>query len=255
MTGKYARHIIFENIPNFRDIGGYRTRDGRTMAWRRVFRSGDPREMTTNDAKRIKEKLGISAVLDLRNHTEFEQTWEVELLQEIGVRYYNVPYRPGDASYYQKEMEMYTTCSNMGEVYLYWTRDKAFGKRVVESLEIIATANNHPLVFHCGVGKDRTGILAAMVLAVVGVSNKDIISDYTLTNPYMEEIRNRVSNDPGAPAEIKNLPDFVWRAVPESMMLLLDVLHRENGTIEKYLTTNGARPSLFHRIRKALLIH
>jgi protein-tyrosine phosphatase len=250
----YLRHIIFENIPNFRDIGGYRTRDGRTVAWRRIFRSGDPRMMTTNDVKKIREELGIAAVLDLRNHTEFEQTWEVDLLQDIGARYYNVPYRPGDASYSQKEMEMYTTCSNMGEVYLYWTRDKAFGKRVVESLEIITAADNHPLVFHCGVGKDRTGILAAMVLAGVGVPDKDIISDYALTNPYMEEIRNRVSNDPEAPAEIKNLPDFAWRAAPESMALFLAALKREYGSAQDYLQAQGAEPSLFGRLRTALLI-
>jgi protein-tyrosine phosphatase len=251
---EYSRDIIFENILNFRDIGGYRTRDGRTVAWRRNFRSGDPRHMTVNDAKKISEELGIKTILDLRTPSDFEKSWEIGLLEKIGAKYYNIPYRPGDASYYQKEMEMYTTCSNMGQVYLHRMRDKAFGKRVVESLEIIAVSDNHPLVFHCGAGKDRTGILAAMVLAVLGVRERDIINDYTLTNPYMEETRNRINNDPGAPEEIKNLPDITWQAVPESMALFLATLKREYGSVKDYLEAQGATSLLFAKLRKALLI-
>jgi protein-tyrosine phosphatase len=254
MPEKYSRHIKFENILNFRDIGGYRTRDGRAVAWRRIFRSGDPRRMTVNDVKKIKEKLGIAAVLDLRSPTEFEQRWEVDLLQEIGARYYNIPYRPGDASYYQKEMEMYTTCSNMGEVYLSRTRNKAFGKRVVESLEIIAVEDNHPLVFHCGAGKDRAGILAAFLLSALGVAENDIIKDYALTAPSMKEIRKRVNNDPSAPEDIKKLPDFAWEAAPESMALFLSTLKSECGSARGYLEANGAVPSLFGQLKRALLI-
>ena len=53
----------------------------------------------------------------------------------------------------------------MGELYLYRIRQPEFGKKLVDSLELIADRNNHPLVFHCSVGKDRTGVLAAMLLA------------------------------------------------------------------------------------------
>jgi protein-tyrosine phosphatase len=54
-------------------------------------------------------------------------------------------------------------------------RQPEFGKRLVDSLELIADRNNHPLVFHCSVGKDRTGVLAAMLLAAAGVIDEDII--------------------------------------------------------------------------------
>ena len=70
----------------------------------------------------------------------------------------------------------------------------------MDSLELIADRNNHPLVFHCSVGKDRTGVLAAMLLAAAGVMDEDIIHDYTLSAPFMPEIRDRSDERPRHPA-------------------------------------------------------
>jgi protein-tyrosine phosphatase len=254
MAEQYSRHIRFENVTNFRDLGGYLARDGYMIAWRRIFRSGDPRKMTATDAKRIKEELGIATVIDLRTPTEFEQRWEIDLLKDIGVRYYNIPFLPDNTLFFKEEQELYSRVSNMGEVYLHRLWHKSYGKRVVESLEIIAKSDNHPLVFHCGVGKDRTGILAAILLAAIGVADEDIIEDYTLTAPFIIDIRNRVMNDPKTPEDIKNLPDFAWEAAPESMASLLATLRQEYGSITGYLQTMGADASLVPRLEGALLV-
>ena len=175
----YSRHIIFESVPNFRDLGGYQTRGGHEVAWRRLFRSGELHRMTTRDLTRLREEIRLTSVLDLRNVTELERRG-VGPLSEIGVRYYNVPLLTGSKDYNKEHF------SNMGEVYLFCIRDKQYGKRVVEALEIIAEPSNHPLVFHCAGGKDRTGILAAVVLSVLGVADEDIIKDYTLSGPIHE---------------------------------------------------------------------
>lgn len=254
MAAEYSRHINFEAVLNFRDLGGYRTHDGRQVAWRRIFRSGDPQKMTVTDVKRIKEKLGIATVINLRTLTEFEQRWEIDILKEIGVRYYNIPFLPDNALFFKEEQELYSRASNMGEVYLHRLWHKSYGKRVVESLEIIAESDNHPLMFHCGVGKDRTGILAAILLAAIGVADEDIIEDYTLTAQFMIDIRNRVMNDPKTPEDIKNLPDFAWEAAPESMVVFLAGIRQEYGSVLEYVEKQGVDSSLCSHLENALLV-
>lgn len=254
MAEKCIRNVKFENILNFRDLGGYRTADGKTVAWRRVFRSGDPRKMTPGDVKKMRDELGILAVLDLRSPSEFEQTWEASLIKEIGASYYNVPYRAEGTSWIEEEKELLSKSTNMSDIYLFQIRDNSFGKRVVESLEIIAGSGNCPLVFHCGAGKDRTGILSAFLLSALGVGEEDIVIDYTLTGPFMKETRALVHKNPAAPEEIKKLPEFAWKAAPESMTLFLTALKKEYGSPEDYLEAHGATTSLFERLRMALLI-
>jgi hypothetical protein len=91
---------------------------------------------------------------------------------------------------------------------------------------------NHPLIFHCSVGKDRTGVLAAMLLAAAGVIDEDIVHDYTLSAPFIPEIRERFGNDPAAAAEVKALP----------------------GSASGYLEAQGADRSLPRRLQEALLV-
>src|SRR5262249_6756485 len=157
-----TRHIPFESVPNFRDLGGYRTHDGRTVAWRRLFRSAALHRMNDREMARLKQEISPRAVIDLRSPRDPEKNVEPLLLSEIGVRYYPIPFRPDSSSYLKDEARAHPNATNMGENYLRRIREKPFGKRLVDALDIIAESDNHPLVFHCSPGKDRTGVLAAM---------------------------------------------------------------------------------------------
>jgi protein-tyrosine phosphatase len=254
MTVEYSRYIYFESVLNFRDLGGYRTHDGCQVAWRRIFRSGGLLEMTGRDIVRLKEEIKLAAAIDLRNPRKQEQQQEISLLDKAGARYYNIPFREGGDLSLKKEMESYRDFSNMGEVYLYRIRQKEFGQRVIEALEIIAEPDNQPLIFHCSIGKDRSGVLAAFVLGVIGVPDEDIIDDYTLTSPYMKEIFDRLHSDPDVPEFVKNLPGYTWEASAESMVLFLTELKREYGSIREYVEAQGADRTLFHRLEKTLLV-
>jgi protein-tyrosine phosphatase len=254
MNQSYPRHINFESVPNFRDLGGYRTRDGRAVAWRRLFRSAALHSMSRPDIARLNEDIRPRAVLDLRTPREPNKQRGISLLGEMGARYYNVPFRPESPDYVKQETELFRDATDMGELYLYRIRQPEFGKKLVDSLELIADRNNHPLVFHCSVGKDRTGVLAAMLLAAAGVIDEDIIHDYTLSAPFMPEIRDRTRNDPAAPPEAKELPDFQWEASAESMARFLALLRREYGSAAGYLKAQGADNSLPQRLEEALLV-
>src|SRR4029434_6408498 len=190
--------------------------------------------MSRPDIARFKD-IRPRAVIDLRTPRELTKQREINLLGEVGARYHNVPFSPASTDYVKQETELFRDATDLGELYLYRIRRPEFGKRLVDSLELIADRNNHPLVFHCSVGKDRTGVLAAMLLAAAGVLDEDMIHDYTLSAPFMPELRDRWRNDPTAPPEVKEVPDSHWEPLAESIVRFLALLRREYGSAAGYL--------------------
>jgi len=249
-----SRHIHLESVPNFRDLGGYRTQDGRTIAWRRLFRSAALHKMTERDMAGLKRDIGPRAVIDLRRPRDPEKNPEPLLLEEIGARYYPIPFRPDGPSYLKDEAKAHPNATDMGAIYLYRISEKPFGRRLVDALELIAEPDNHPLVFHCTAGKDRTGVLAAIVLAAMSIVDEDVVYDYTLSAAFMSDIRDRMNGDPETAQGVKDQPEFQWKASAESMATFLALLRREYGSADGYLKVNGARSSLVDRLKAALLV-
>ncbi len=250
MKEKYPRHLRFKSVINFRDLGGYRTRSGRTVAWRRIFRSGEFSRITREDYQRLKEEIKLATVIDLRSAPEVEHQG-MGLVSEAGVRYHSIPFLSGTSR--SEDERFFQQCTDMGDFYLYITKHESFGSQIVRALEVIAEAENHPLVFNCAVGKDRTGILAAMLLSLVGVPDEDIIEDYSLSGPYMEELLEQIKNDPRTAENVPQVPDYFWKARPESMELFLTTLRKKHGSITEYLESMGSKDSLTERLEKALL--
>lgn len=250
MAEQYSRHIEFENVINFRDIGGYPARDGYTVAWRRVFRSGEFNNITRDGLARLTKEIGITSIIDLRSIMEVERMG-IGLFAGSGIWYYNVSFIVGGNR--KEDERLFKMLSNMGEFYVHLVRHDKFGGRIVRALEIIADLANHPLVFNCAVGKDRTGILAAVLLSVLGVEDEVIIKDYSLSEPYMEQLLARIKNNPEMAKNVEPLPDYFWKASPESMSLFLTTLRNEYGSIADYLKAQGADSSLVARLEKVLL--
>ena len=242
----YPRDIRFEAVFNFRDLGGYWTRGGQTVAWRRLFRSSELHHMTSYDMIQLKGEIRLRSVIDLRNS---RQLVPFSPLNEVGAEYYNIPLIDG----VNDKENIYQDFLNMGEIYSYYVSHEKFGRRVVEALEIIAEPDNLPLVFHCSAGKDRTGILTAIVLGILGVTEEDIIEDYALTAPYMKELINRWNSDPKAPEDLRSVPEYLLEASPESMTFFLSTLKREYGSVRGYVEAHGGEVSLIHRLEMALL--
>ena len=247
----YRRHIPFEEISNFRDLGGYRTQGGHTIAWRNLFRSGSFQHMTRDDLTRLREEIGVTSVIDLRSTGEVEKQG-IGLLMEAGIEYYSLPFITSSGE--RRLKDPFSRFSNIGEFYLYLVSQVDIGRRVVDALEVIAEPKNYPLVFYCAMGKDRTGILAAILLSLLGVSNEDIIEDYVLSGPHVEKPDSRMDNDPRMSEFVRNLPGYFFEAVPESMALFLSTLQQEHGSIKGYVTAQGASASLYDRLHRALLI-
>ena len=97
-------------------------------------------------------------------------------------------------------------------------------------------------------------MLAAVLLSLLGVAENDIIEDYALSEPYMDELQARLKNNPpksGGPP--MDMPEFFWKAPPESMKLFLSTICKEYGSVNGYLESMGSEPLLIERLERALL--
>lgn len=245
------REITFESILNFRDLGGYKAKDGKRVAWRRLFRSGNLAEMTEKDFSKFHEELGVGVVIDLRSDFEIKRQG-LGKISSPRIIHRNVCFITDGG---KKEMNdrQFQGVTHLGETYLNMVKTPGFGGKVVEALEVIADNNSTPLVFHCFAGKDRTGILASMILSSLKVSDADIAADYALSAPYMKALQEKVNTDKSDPNANK-LPDFFWETGPELMVFFLNGIRKEYGSMRGYLTTHGGNDRLFGKLEGQLLV-
>ncbi|MFC2034785.1 tyrosine-protein phosphatase [Chloroflexota bacterium] len=246
----YSQQISFESIHNFRDLGGYHTNQGDTVAWRKLFRSANLSDMTINDFIILRDELKLTSVMDLRNDYEIQYRG-TGLVSNSDLKYYNVPLI-SDGGDREVNIQRYRDATNMGEFYLQLSRQKEFSQRIIEALEIIADPANHPLVFHCSAGKDRTGILSAIILGTLEVTEENIVKDYCLSSPYTKALYIQVKNE--SPMSINGLPDYFWTVSPELMVFFLTNLREEYGSVRQYVKEKGADLSSIRLLESTLLI-
>jgi len=252
MAEQYSRKIDIGSVINFRDLGGYRNRDGATVAWRRIFRSGDFRKITPVDIDLVKKDIKLATIIDLRTleETEGQGKWACG---EHGIQYHHIPF-PGGGGNKKEDQRQLKESVNLGEFYLNIINAKNFKKQITAALEIIARPKSHPLAFHCAIGKDRTGILSAILLSILGVDDATIIEDYTLSGPPVKKMREEMKIVPPEQEFILHLPDCFWEAAPESMEIFLSTLKKKHGSIVSYLISLGVDTYLMEGIQKTLLV-
>ncbi|HEX6870059.1 MAG TPA: tyrosine-protein phosphatase [Micromonosporaceae bacterium] len=240
-----ARNIKFHNVFNFRDLGGYPTADGAALRWRRLFRADDLSRLTEPDHPGFLA-LGIRTVIDLRRPEEVEQWGRVPPLH--GVRYQHVhlvhPRWP--------VMEFADTGARADFVRDRYLEMSEFGSAAIsEALRLIAEERCTPLVFHCYSGKDRTGVIAALVLALLGVADEVIAADYELSEAAEDQRWHwRTRADP-------DLAGRRWTHVTvspgEGMLAFLHELRRRHGSIEGYVAQLGVTSEHLAAMRTHLL--
>jgi protein-tyrosine phosphatase len=208
---------------NFRDLGGYPTADGRTTRWGRLFRSDTLHELTPADLEVLRD-LGLAGVIDLRTAGEVAHTGR-GLLGEEPIRYLHasVLQEEGGESVAAPE----PAGEDQGERYL-WYLD-AGRQALIDALNMVADGSSYPLVFHCAAGKDRTGVLAALVLDIVGVRHEVVVEDYVLTGTRMDLIRARLRRDPLYRDRIDEIPKSRMGVEATTMERFLAGLYERHG--------------------------
>ncbi|MGW0082560.1 GNAT family N-acetyltransferase [Streptomyces sp. NPDC003393] len=224
------RHIPFDALRNLRDLGGYGTEDGRHVRPRRLFRAdglGKLRRGTADWDRFL--ALGIGTVIDLRHDWEVERQGRVPEHPSFTYHNLSIEHRPYDQPSLGPEVE---PGPYLAERYMEVAQDGT--KEIRRVLELIADAavSDTPLVFHCASGKDRTGEMAALVLALLGVPEPTIIEDFSLTELATPALLAdwRARNGGRSPA----WPGY-GRAPESVMRLFLSALKQKYGSVESYV--------------------
>ena len=160
----FDRWVHLAGAINFRDIGGYDTGANAAVAIGRVYRSAALTNVTAGDAAIIRSR-GIGRVIELRTSTDIARNGADSALLK-SLTYYYVP-----VSY-----------SGTSQVDTYQRLIREHGNEWRQAFQILGERTNLPLVYHCQAGKDRAGVLTALVLTFLGVQRETVIQDYLLSN-------------------------------------------------------------------------
>lgn len=179
------RKIVLDGTSNTRELGGYKTEDGRSLKWGVLYRSDKLSELTDADQEYLLE-LGIKRVIDFRSSEEKQN--EPDQLPST-LKYIEMPIEADGAIRPKVEAILKGDLNeDVGAILVETNREfisdfSGVYKGFIESL----IENQEPTLFHCTAGKDRAGFAAALVLLAVGVPEKIVIEDYMKTNKYTEE--------------------------------------------------------------------
>ncbi|WP_084399113.1 tyrosine-protein phosphatase [Henriciella aquimarina] len=180
------RLLPLEGGRNFRDLGGYKTEDGRTVKWGKLYRSGVMDGLTDEDYDYL-SGLGIQVICDLR--TARERAEEPTDWQAGQVEYLTFPDPEEDDSmslmtvFQDPEVTPEKVSQAMAGAYADIAQDQVPAYR--EMFDRLA-AGEVPLAFNCSAGKDRTGIGAALLLTALGVPRETVVADYALSEIYVD---------------------------------------------------------------------
>ena len=224
------RHLLMEGALNVRDIGGYATQHGKITSWRKVVRSDNLDAITEADQLQL-QNYPVGTVIDLRTG------WEVEKYPDLMSKVETVTYR--NLPLYDLDLiEGFKPLVTMLDINQYILEKAQPQLRAI--LEQIAdTAPDKAVLLHCSAGKDRTGLIITLLLALVGVAPSDIAEDYTLTNHYLAP---KVAQwRQVALAQGKDMAQFEidTMAYPETMLDTLAWLEEAYGDVRHYLESIG----------------
>ena len=229
MTGSPTRDIQLADTFNLRDLGGYPTTDGRRVRWRRLFRGAGLQRLAGGDVDLVRE-LGLVTAIDLRTTKELEARggYPVEVLP---VTFHHLPMI--EAIWDLSDLHP----DEAPERYLVARYREMLDEgraTIAETVRILSREENLPAVFYCAAGKDRTGVLAGLVLDALGVAAESIVADYHLSKEHVERIRARA----GGGAMVDQPPAFM-QAPEGAMELLLAWIREEHGSTAAYLDGIG----------------
>jgi protein-tyrosine phosphatase len=254
--------VDFEGVTNFRDFGGQPTGDGRRVRSGVLYRSGHLGAVTDADLERLAE-LDFSLVVDLRRAAERKRevsrlpgASRVKVLEHAGPLEAAVAPHLTFLSVPDATPELVTQQMTVG--YRGYPFDPYYVTLYRDYFAELARLEGRVLV-HCHAGKDRTGVLCALTLHLLGVDREQIVEDYLLTNrrgradARLEEMRGKFQRERGKPVDDALLKRLM-KADRVYLEAAFDAIAAEHGSVEAYLDERvGVTPQVRAAIRERLL--
>jgi protein-tyrosine phosphatase len=226
MSDAPARHLSLAGASNFRDLGGYPARDGRSVRWRQIFRSNHLGRLTEDDVEVVRG-LGVRSAFDFRGAAERREA----LCGMAEITVHSLPVEPTVVAALRAIAAAGTALSTadavdvMRDSYRNYVQQNTIRFRTLFAHLLEERA---PLVIHCTAGKDRTGFACALILHTLGVPAEVISEDYLLTNRFYRR-------DPSAGSD---LPDEVKQVLgsvqPSFLGAAFEAIDAGYGDLESY---------------------
>lgn len=243
MSDSPARHLDLAGASNFRDLGGYPARDGRTVRWRQIFRSNHLGHLTEADVE-VLRGLGLRSAFDFRG-TE-ERMAATCGLEEIAV--HSLPIEPTVVAALRARRAGGAPLSSTDALEVMRDSYRNYVRHNTPSLRALFAhlLDDHaPLVIHCTAGKDRTGFACALILHALGVPDDLIAEDYLLTNRFYRR-------DPSASSDLPEEVKQVLGSVEASFLAAaFEAINADYGNLENYFG-KGLRLGAAERARLEL---
>jgi protein-tyrosine phosphatase len=243
--------LTFDTLFNVRDLGGYEAADGASIRAGQLYRADGVHRASAADLERLLS-LGLRTVIDLRTPAELEVARFA--VDGTDVAWHHLPVI---AEIWESERVSAIADDDEAVRFLvdrYVDMTAEGGRALAAALSIISDAEGHPALFHCAAGKDRTGVLAAIVLALLGVDDEVIADDYSRSAVAMERLREWfIANDERV-ASIRSKQPPVFRAAPRDAMLgFLREIEVRYGSVADYVRSIGVDDQTLAQLRAALL--
>ncbi|MGX2992786.1 tyrosine-protein phosphatase [Streptomyces sp. JNUCC 64] len=245
--GEASRWVPLTGVDNTRDLGGLPVEGGGVTRRGVAFRSSTPQSVTGEDVGLLLDGLGLRTVVDLRGPGEAVREGH-GLLADGPVHRANLPVRLPERDF----TGVVPAAPPGSTADFYLTLLRASGDTLTEVARIVADPDRHAVLFHCAVGKDRTGVCAAVLLDAVGVTAEAITADYALTAQRVHRVRKRLTETTG----YQGIPaaDHPYMAsAPETMRAFLARLRDGYGGGAGWLLRHGLTEDEVEALRAALV--
>ena len=231
------RNLAWEGCFNVRDLGGHPTEDGRETRFGSIIRADSVRQLSETGWKSLADH-GITTIVDLRVHSELAE----DPPRDLSIDVVHVPVCPDFDSPHWPEIDAigaaaadYTAATKA--VYLEFLEQ--FHERFTRAVIAVARSREGALVIHCAGGKDRTGLVVALLLRLTGVPIEDIAVDYALSGDNLHDESLKWI------AEAEDETEHARRrriavAPAEAMVAVLEEVERRHGSVGVYLKSGGA---------------
>ena len=242
-----GKRLEIEGAYNIRDIGGYPTEAGRQTRSRMFLRADDLSKLPASSQAALID-YGVRTVIDLRKSDEVERSPDV-FARSSDVAYHNINMN-GDSEE-SENPESADPLEWMPHTYASWLDLRQ--PQIRNILSILADPAARPALYHCAGGKDRTGVISALLLSLAGVSAETIAEDYALTGRYLWD-RFVATQSSEVLARIETWEQYQRAACPPGVMLkVLDHLDERYGGVEAYCRATGLTNDQITSLRNALV--
>lgn len=233
-SGIIANRVIeMSNIKNFRDLGGYFTRNDQQMKWGRIFRSGDLSSATLYDQERIR-RLNIKSIMDFRSEKTAKK---YPILVHPNIRKISLPITPMDSEAINEMMDNknLTRSDAIRDIQdSYVGIIENYKSQFAEMFNILTDGDNYPVLLAGSLGKDRVGLASFFILYALGIPQNVIIDDYLLSRQTID-ISKIVENAQAMPEYFQEAVTALLSVNAAYINYTVDYINQKYGSIDAYL--------------------